>query len=242
MGEPLNGSGDLIPAEALYEACRVMARHVRHLGGLRWDFSALHTMPIDPAFTKLVECYLSSVLSLEAPRKGWKLPETTLIFPWIVRLFPDIHYIYWIRDPRDCIIGGHKTDDLADFGVPYTPTDDLRQRRAISWKYQVEIVKATHAERIRLERLRKPFGVLPGRTVLRLVDNPCRHRSLLKSAQLRLTRETVPSRPRNAHARGPVDVRPSRAATADRTPPCTVARRSSNRRRYPGMLRDRIAL
>jgi len=70
MGEPLNGSGDLIPAEALYEACRVMARHVRHLGGLRWDFSALHTMPIDPAFTKLVESYLSSVLSSEAPRKG----------------------------------------------------------------------------------------------------------------------------------------------------------------------------
>ncbi len=33
MGAPLNESGDLIPAEDLYEACRVLARYVRHEGG-----------------------------------------------------------------------------------------------------------------------------------------------------------------------------------------------------------------
>ena len=44
---------------------------------------------------------------------------------------------------RDCILGGHLTDDLADFGVPYDPTDNLRLRRAISWKYQAEIYNAT---------------------------------------------------------------------------------------------------
>lgn len=143
MGDKLNVSGDLIPAENLYEACRAMARHVRHLGGLKWDFSALHTMPIDARFTRLVESYLSSVLESPAERKGWKLPETILILPWIARMFPDVRYIYWIRDPRDCILGRHLTDDLADFGVPYERTDDLRLRRAISWKYQSEIFKAT---------------------------------------------------------------------------------------------------
>lgn len=143
MGAQLNASSDLVPAEDLYEACRVMARHVTFLGGLRWDFSKLHTMPIDPAFTRLVESYLGSVLSSTAERKGWKLPETTLVFPWIVRIFPDIHYIYWVRDPRDCIISGHLTDDLRDFGVEYDRTDDIRLRRAISWKYQSEIVRAT---------------------------------------------------------------------------------------------------
>ncbi|MBI4025119.1 MAG: sulfotransferase [Verrucomicrobia bacterium] len=143
MGEQLNKSNDLIPAEDLYEACRVMARHVRHLGGLRWDFSKLHTMAIDPKFKRLVGSYLSSVLKSTAAHKGWKLPETTLIFPWIARMFPDIKYIYWIRDPRDGILGSHLTDNLADFGVPYEKTDDLWQRRAVSWKYQVEIVKAT---------------------------------------------------------------------------------------------------
>ena len=143
MGEPLNASGDLLPPDDLYEACRVMARHVVHNGGLSWDFSRLHTIAIDPAFTRLIESYLSTVLSSDAPVRGWKIPETTLVLPWIVRLFPDIRYIHWIRDPRDSILSGHKTDDLADFSVPYDPTDNVRLRRAISWKYQVEIVHAT---------------------------------------------------------------------------------------------------
>ena len=143
MGARLNVSGDLVPPEDLYEACRVFGRYVEHKGGLEWDFSRLHTMPIDPAFTRLVESYLSSVLGSDAERKGWKLPETTLVFPWIVRMFPDIHAIYWVRDPRDSILGRHLTDDLADFGVPYEHTDDLRLRRAISWRYQYNIMRAT---------------------------------------------------------------------------------------------------
>lgn len=155
MGALLNESGDLIPAEDLYEACRVMARYVEHRGGLEWEFSKLHTMPIAPEFTRLVESYLSSVLASDAEHKGWKLPETTLIYPWIVRMFPDVRYIHWSRDPRDSIIGAHLTDDLSDFGIPYEKTDDLRLRRAISWKYQREIVKATpppkHTIEVRFE-------------------------------------------------------------------------------------------
>lgn len=143
MGNTLNESGDLIPADDLYEACRVMAKYVKWKGGLEWDFSKLHTMPIDPAFKRLVEQYLASVLSSPAVRKGWKLPETTLCFPWIVRMFPDAHYINWVRDPRDSILGEHMTDNLTDFGIDYEKTDDILLRRAISWKYQVEIVRAT---------------------------------------------------------------------------------------------------
>ena len=143
MGAQLNRSGDLVPAEDLYEACRVMSRHVVHLGGLKWDFSKLHTMRIDPEFKRLVESYLASVLASEAENRGWKLPETTLIYPWIVRMFPDIKYIHWTRDPRDSILGAHLTDDLASFRVPYEKMDDVRLMRAISWKYQREIVKAT---------------------------------------------------------------------------------------------------
>lgn len=143
MGAEVNDSGDLVPPEDLYEACRVMARHVTHLGGLNWDFSKLHAMPIDPAFTRLVESYLQSVFANDSDRKGWKLPETTLILPWITRLFPEVHYIYWSRDPRDSILGAHVTDDLSDFGVPYDRTEDLLLRRAISWQYQYEIMRQT---------------------------------------------------------------------------------------------------
>lgn len=143
MGAPLNDAFDLLPPQKMYDACRVIARHVAHLGGPRWDFSALHGMPIDPEFTRLIESYLTSTLSSTAPRRGWKIPETTLVYPWIVRMFPEAYYIHWYRDPRDCILGDHLTDDLADFGVAYDATADTIRRRAISWKYQNEIMKAT---------------------------------------------------------------------------------------------------
>lgn len=143
MGNRLNRSGDLLPPQPMYEACRVLARHVEWTGDLDWDFSKLHEGPIPDEFTDLIHTYLQSVLAAPAPKKGWKIPETTLVFPWILRLFPDIKYIFWVRNPRDCILGRHMTDDLRDFGIDYPKTDDVRRRRAISWIYQYKLVKAT---------------------------------------------------------------------------------------------------
>jgi hypothetical protein len=143
MGEPLNGSGDLLPPEAMYDACRVLAPHVIWKGDLHWDFSRLHTMPIPKEFTELIHSFLKTVEGSSSEHRGWKIPETTLVYPWIVRMFPDIRYIFWIRNPRDCIIGAHLTDDLSDFSIAYPPTQNERLRRAISWKYQYDLVKAT---------------------------------------------------------------------------------------------------
>ena len=170
MGAQLNASGDLIPPQDMYEACRVMARHVAHNGDLTWDFSPLFHMPIDPAFTRLIESYLSSVLGSDAERKGWKIPETVLALPWIARMFPDIHYIYWYRDPRDCVIGPHVTDDLSDFGVPYQKTDDVRLRRAISWKYQYEIMQATPPPARRIAVRLEDFVLKQDETLRRLEE------------------------------------------------------------------------
>ena len=151
MGAELNPSADLIPAEDMYEACRVFAKYVKHLGGLEWDFSAVENMEIDPAFTRLVESYLASVLGSDAPLRGWKLPETVLVLPWILRMFPEAYYLYWVRDPRDSILGAHITDDLSDFGVPYEHTEDLQLRRAISWKYQYDLMQATPSPEHRID-------------------------------------------------------------------------------------------
>ena len=170
MGEPLNGSGDLLPPDAMYDACRVFARFVGWRGGLEWDWSALHAMDIPAEFTRLIHTYLASVRESAAADKGWKIPETTLVFPWIVRLFPDIKYIFWVRNPRDCILGKHLTDDLTDFGIPYPPTDDERLRRAISWKYQDDLVRATpkpeHWTEVRFE----DFVLNQTETLARLED------------------------------------------------------------------------
>ena len=143
MGTTQNISGDLLPPEKLYAACRIFGRQVRYLGDARWDFSAVLGGDMDPEFRRLVEEYLADIVSSPALRKGWKLPETTLIYPWLIRLFPEAYYIHWVRDPRDCIIGEHLTDNLADFGVSSESTDDIYRRRALSWKYQADLVAAT---------------------------------------------------------------------------------------------------
>ena len=170
MGSPLNKSGDLLPPEEMYEACRVLARYVRWQGGLKWDWSALHTMDIPGEFVRLINSYLKSVLESPAEHKGWKIPETTLVFPWVVRMFPEIKYIFWIRNPRDCILGPHLTDDLSDFGIQYPLTEDVRLRRAISWKYQQELVTATPKPKQWLEVRFEDFVLCQDETLAKLED------------------------------------------------------------------------
>jgi len=170
MGGKLNESGDLIPALDLYDACRVMAPYVTHLGDGEWDFSALHSMPIPEEFTRLVERYLDSVLTSQEPLRGWKLPETTLIYPWIVRMFPDLHYIYWVRDPRDSILNKHLTDDLAAFGIEYPDTDDPLEKRSFSWRYQTAIYRATPKPKKMIEVRFEDFVLDQENTLKRLED------------------------------------------------------------------------
>lgn len=186
MGEPLNASGDLIPPHDMYAACRVLGGHVRWKGGLEWDFGALHDMQIPEAFAGRIRSYLQTVLARENGPRGWKIPETTLAYPWIRRLFPEVKYIFWVRDPRDCVIGGHVTDDLRDFGIAYPETDDIRRRRAISWKYQYDLVQSTPRPRQWLEIRFEDFVLRQAETLARLesylgmalVRTPVRHESV----------------------------------------------------------------
>ena len=196
LGSQLNPSGDKIPPFEMYDACQVMAKYVQWNGELSWNFDPLFTMPIDPEFEELIKLYLQDVLKDKSAYKGWKIPETTLVYPWITRMFPEIKYIHWIRDPRDCILGSHKTDNLRDFGIEYEQTDDVYERRAISWYYQYQLMKATpkpkHIIQIRFEdfvlkqeetlnKLEEFLGIPLGRIIVRpkaverwkRVDQPC---------------------------------------------------------------------
>lgn len=170
MGEPVNRSGDLIPPYDMYSACRIFGRYIKWNGDLTWDFSRIHDMDIPERFVTLLERYLASVLSYNGDLKGWKIPETTLIYPWLVRLFPDMHYVFWIRNPRDCILGRHVTDDMRDFGIQYPETEDERYRRAISWKYQYDLVKSTPKPKKWIEVRFEDFIMNQEETLGRLED------------------------------------------------------------------------
>ncbi len=152
MGEPLNKSGDLLPPGDMYEACRVFARYVKWEGDLAWNWDGALEVEIPEEFTSLIQSYLRTVLASSASHRGWKIPETTLVYPWILRMFPEAKYIFWARNPRDCILGSHVTDDLKRFGVEYPALPeqrdeggnviyDERLRRAISWKYQYDLMQ-----------------------------------------------------------------------------------------------------
>jgi hypothetical protein len=170
MGEPLNNSWDLVPPQGMYDACCVFAKYVDWRGGLEWNWDRLMTMPIPQEFLDLLHRYLHSVLESKAEYKGWKIPETTLCYPWISRLFPDAKYIFWIRNPRDCIIGGHVTDNLRRFDVPCPDSVCERERRAISWRYQYDLVKATPRPRQWIEVRFEDFVLKQEETLARLEE------------------------------------------------------------------------
>ena len=128
-------------------------------------------MDIPAEFTDLIERYLRSVLDSPAEHKGWKIPETTLVYPWIVRLLPgDALYLL---DPQPARLHPgqppHRRPD-ATFGIAYPPTDDERLRRAISWKYQYDLVQATPRPAHWLEVRFEDFVLKQEETLARLED------------------------------------------------------------------------
>ena len=102
--------------------------------------------------------------------KDGRFPRSSSCYPWIARTFPEANYIQWIHDPRDCIIRHHTTDDLRDFGISYPETDENRERRAILWYYQYQIMKASpdpaNVNTVRFEQ----FVLSQGETLQRLEE------------------------------------------------------------------------
>ena len=182
MGEPLNKSWDLIPPQEMYEACRIFAKYVDWTRGngfcstgienrsFNWSWKRALEEKIPEAFKRRLFSFLHTVLESKAELKGWKIPETTLCFPWISRLFPDAKYIFWIRNPRDCIVGSHVTDDLNNFGIPYDNMYSQRGKRALSWLYQYNLVKSTPKPKNWIEVRLEDFVLKQDETLKRLEE------------------------------------------------------------------------
>ena len=143
MGAPLNKSMDLIGTHQVYYGlCRDAGSRVFHVEGAKWDTSRLVLGDLPENFDSSLEKYLASLITAEGKR-GWKMPESSLIYPWLARRFPEMKFVYWVRDPRDVIQGPHITDIIASFDVPAPMLNDHRWNRVMSWMYQYQLFRDT---------------------------------------------------------------------------------------------------
>jgi hypothetical protein len=155
MGRDLNGVQDKEPMTAIFDAAREMGRYVRLVGDNEWAFDKVRATEPTGVFCALIRNYiddLAEAVSRGQPYVGWKLPETILCYPWLLRLFPRAWYIHLVRDPLDVACSSpHLTDDLTRFGVPGARHAVRREgaveehaeykERCISWKYQMDILE-----------------------------------------------------------------------------------------------------
>jgi hypothetical protein len=163
-----NVSGDLIPAKGMCEAVKTAGSLVKRnslfpyieplYSEIAWDFSQLIASNPPDAFVSAVNQYLfhfdgygngysdgytdTQTFDGYIPY-GWKLPETVFALPWITKMFPNAYYIYWTRDPRDCILGGHTTDRLSVWGAPSVWYPNIIDARIESWAYQYQMMQDT---------------------------------------------------------------------------------------------------
>lgn len=139
MGYHLNKSMDKGPYELAYG---IVKRFIRKI-----EFERDNTFDLRPAFearTLLdvdeIRQYLRDIICHPSNMKGWKLPETTFLYPWLVDLYPEVYYIWWLRDPRRNAF--HLSDNFLSARRPFLGIGH-RDFRFWSWLVQYRIVRQT---------------------------------------------------------------------------------------------------
>jgi hypothetical protein len=142
IGRVINASFDKTPFTKLYDAVKMLGPHVE-ANDRGWDFTELLKCPVPQHFKDLMLGYLDDTLSSSKAIRAWKLPESILGFPWLVRMFPDFHYIFWYRHPIGILNKPHATDDLRTWHIESPKAETVQEQRARSWLYQWQIVHCT---------------------------------------------------------------------------------------------------
>ena len=142
-GRVVNASFDKTPFTKLYNAVKMVGPHVDYIGSHEWDFSELLKCPVPQHFKDLMADYLDDTLSSNKALRAWKLPESILGYPWLVKHYPDMHFIFWYRHPAGIINKPHATDNLRKWHVPSPKAESEQEQRALSWLYQWQIVHCT---------------------------------------------------------------------------------------------------
>ncbi len=146
MGSPLNEASDLMPTDDMYECCRIFGNYVDRKGRYEWDFSRACATPPPPLFQQLLTSYLQPIIDSVDEKKGWKIPNNTLIYPWLTKLLPNASFIHWVRHPESSCVKMTGVDRLENWNIParkFLFHEFNYKMRAISWKYHYDIVNDT---------------------------------------------------------------------------------------------------
>ena len=173
IGNNFNEAADLLPFGhsipiPLINVSNIFGKQLKYLDNYSWDFSNSISHPITDSIINPLTNYLGSLIVPNTNGRivAWKSPESVFVYPWLVKLLPNIKFVHWTRDPRDCASRGHGSDKLYRFSVPTGNMDiksfysfnrnlkgainkidnkfdfDLIDTKFLSWKYQWDIVKS----------------------------------------------------------------------------------------------------
>lgn len=144
MGATVNSACDLISPDVDIEELNILLRtigyNILRRSETEWDFGAPNNMSVPTRARLILGEYLQGVLNHEG-LSGFKIPQLTLLYPWLLKLYPDAKYIHMVRDPRDAILGNHGGGgNLGRIGIPDVTSKNIQYRRAVSYKYHFDIV------------------------------------------------------------------------------------------------------
>lgn len=116
MGSELNESYDIVSTyEYMYNAVRSFNNDNK-----------------DDA-VKNIRKFLQDFKGVDRKYKGWKLPETTLVYPLITKMLDKAKYIFWTRRVYENVTKKHGTDDCQRWNLP-------EMSRKENWVYHQKMV------------------------------------------------------------------------------------------------------
>ena len=158
LGEPLNEALDLLPKPDIYQACNIFGPYVDQVDNYNWNFDRAVKAQIPSLFLELLTRYLDPLIRSDRKHIAWKIPQSNLIYPWLVRLFPKANFIHWVRHPETACSKLSGIDRLENWNIPakkFLFHSFNTKMRVISWKYHADIVmnspKPQNLLRVRLE-------------------------------------------------------------------------------------------
>ncbi len=137
----INNTGDILPSAWGIQASRALSKNVVCTGPCSWDFSQVLNMSPSDTFVACVNLYLKSLEGHDEPI-GYK--QSAHLYPWLVKLYPDAHFVWWERDPRYVVSAPNLANRSVIYGVPTQfASDHSLDSSCVSWAYSSEIMRAT---------------------------------------------------------------------------------------------------